>query len=644
MNHFSRFFIATLFFALGVLAASFPASVSAALAVSCSASPASPMVGDTVTWTAAVTGTASSYSWTGTDGLSGTGQTAGMTYGTAGTKSATVTVTSPGTASYDWALQSSGTEEICSGGATNYPHCPPPTSCTAGQHYACTTSSTVCSSKFVAQFGMVKDFLCTVAPSDTEHDSYVCTGSDTGYGSPLDFSGQGPGIISNHWLAHPGPEAYDSVPPGFASNPQNYCVQLTQNTQACAKGGGACIPDVSWSYEWYSGSGVTFQSSAGKYPAAGNRYESWTFASSGSGPETASNSCSVNVSALPPPPPPPPSLPDLTAGDATPTTASPGATVTLSAPVTNVGAGGTGSGFTDIFEINPNGIPPDFASIQAIRSFSSGALGVAGGNTMTSPYTFPSAGIYYVRACADLNLSNSGSINESNEGNNCGNWVMVSVGTSDPAGCTNPNGCAVCTSSAPGGCGPGSSFCNQNPTDSRCIVVPPPPPPPPPTPSALLIATPPSVVYGGTSRLDYACTNATGASVDHGVGAVSPVSGGHVDVSPPSSTTYTLTCANGGGGNSAWDTAVVTILSPTVSITASPTIVRAGGSSTITWSVTGHVDACSISGPGLSSTALSNSVPETITSVSTYTISCRAGSFRPTASVTVKIAPSFKEF
>ncbi len=118
--------------------------------------------------------------------------------------------------------------------------------------------------------------------------------------------------------------------------------------------------------------------------------------------------------------------PDLTAGSVTPTTAVKDQTVTLSATVSNTG-GTTGAGFTDIFQIHPNSVPATFAEISAIRTYASAAVGASSSNTMSTSYAFPSVGTWYVRACADLNASNAGSITETNEGNNCGAWTAISV-------------------------------------------------------------------------------------------------------------------------------------------------------------------------------------------------------------------------
>ena len=135
-------------------------------------------------------------------------------------------------------------------------------------------------------------------------------------------------------------------------------------------------------------------------------------------------------SATPPPDsdcPAPSALPDLTAGDVTPTTATPGVAVTLSAPVTNTGQAGTGAGFTDLFEINPDAVPATFDDITTLRTYASSALDAGAGNTMSVSYAFAAAGTYYVRSCADLGLDNTGTITESDETNNCSLWTSIIV-------------------------------------------------------------------------------------------------------------------------------------------------------------------------------------------------------------------------
>lgn len=67
-----------------------------ALSASCSVAPTSAIVGGTVTWTASPSGGTGSYtySWSGTDGLSGTTQSVQKSYSSPGNKSGSVTVTS----------------------------------------------------------------------------------------------------------------------------------------------------------------------------------------------------------------------------------------------------------------------------------------------------------------------------------------------------------------------------------------------------------------------------------------------------------------------------------------------------------------------------------------------------------------------
>ena len=70
--------------------------VNQTLSGSCLATPASVNIGSSINWVATASGGtgAYTYSWTGTDGLTGGASTASQTYSTAGTKTGTVTITS----------------------------------------------------------------------------------------------------------------------------------------------------------------------------------------------------------------------------------------------------------------------------------------------------------------------------------------------------------------------------------------------------------------------------------------------------------------------------------------------------------------------------------------------------------------------
>ena len=76
-------------------------------------------------------------------------------------------------------------------------------------------------------------------------------------------------------------------------------------------------------------------------------------------------------------------------------------------------------------------------------------------------------------------------------------------------------------------------------------------------PTATLTASPTSITSGQTATLTWTTTNATAASIDNGVGAVTPVAGGSVSVQPSATTTYTLTAMGSGGTATAQATITV---------------------------------------------------------------------------------------
>lgn len=111
---------------------------------------------------------------------------------------------------------------------------------------------------------------------------------------------------------------------------------------------------------------------------------------------------------------------DLVPGSLTPTTATAGVNFTLSAPITNSGSAATGAGFTTYFAISTvsNG-----SGAIALGTHTMGALAAGATGTASVSISNPTAGTYYVRACTDY----GGTVAESNEGNNCGAWTMVTV-------------------------------------------------------------------------------------------------------------------------------------------------------------------------------------------------------------------------
>ena len=94
-----------------------------------------------------------------------------------------------------------------------------------------------------------------------------------------------------------------------------------------------------------------------------------------------------------------------------------------------------------------------------------------------------------------------------------------------------------------------SAGCHKN------VVAPPapapaPPPPPPPAPAAPTItlrADNTTITAGQSVTLTWAATNATAVTIQPGIGAVQPATGGTRQVSPTATTTYTATATGPGG-------------------------------------------------------------------------------------------------
>jgi hypothetical protein len=128
---------------------------------------------------------------------------------------------------------------------------------------------------------------------------------------------------------------------------------------------------------------------------------------------------------------------DLTAGSVAPVSVVVGTVSTLQATITNQGSASTGSSFQNFFQIasssNGGGTITDLVA-TTMTTLSSGASGIA-----TKSYTFSSIGTKSARACADKASSgDSGSISESNEGNNCGPWTNITVTSAAVSGSCTP--------------------------------------------------------------------------------------------------------------------------------------------------------------------------------------------------------------
>ena len=150
-------------------------------------------------------------------------------------------------------------------------------------------------------------------------------------------------------------------------------------------------------------------------------------------------------------------------------------------------------------------------------------------------------------------------------------------------------------------------------------------------------AAPYNITAGASALLSWATSGAATVSIDNGVGN-QPVNGS-VNVSPKTTTTYTLTATGADGKTSV--TAAVTVTVGTgvpgvVAFTASPTIIVSGGSSQLCWNVSNATSITITPGVG---TVTGNSgcvtVNPTVTTTYTLTATNPIGSTTATATVSV---------
>ena len=245
-------------------------------------------------------------------------------------------------------------------------------------------------------------------------------------------------------------------------------------------------------------------------------------------------------------------------------------------------------------------------------------------NKCTSPLTWN--GSSCVSACAD-GANNPPACNKCTaplvwNGSSCVSSSSCANGANNPPSC---NSCTAplvwngssCTSGTP-----------QNPP--ACTV---------------LTATPSSISVNGTITLNWTCSNAPSCTAipnADGFATGGKTTGSSTAIpTTTGSVTYGLSC-----GGKTFYFPPVTVTSPNVSITANPTRVDAGGSTTISWTST-NTKSCSVTKNGAAwKSGLNNSgiVDGNITGQVKYTITCTTSHAPVTDSVTVDVVPTFQEF
>lgn len=165
-------------------------------------------------------------------------------------------------------------------------------------------------------------------------------------------------------------------------------------------------------------------------------------------------------------------------------------------------------------------------------------------------------------------------------------------------------------------------------------------PPPPAAPTATISASPTTVRKGQCSTLLWSATNATSATLNHGIGPVA--SSGARQVCPESTSAYLLTATGAGGVASEVATVSVTApppAAPTATLAASPAAIQRGQCATLTWSSTNANTASIDQGVGSVTPAGSRQVCPTDTTSYRFTATGAGGSQSAATTVSVTAPP-----
>jgi hypothetical protein len=141
-------------------------------------------------------------------------------------------------------------------------------------------------------------------------------------------------------------------------------------------------------------------------------------------------------------------------------------------------------------------------------------------------------------------------------------------------------------------------------------------------PTVSLTASSSTILLGQSVTLTWSSTYASSVQSTAGTGftVTSSTINGNITLKPTVTTTYRITMKGAGGDLVYAETTVaVTQPAPTVSITATPQTIAAGGSTSLTWSCS-NATSCVVSGPGVTSTALNGTLVISPSATVTYTI------------------------
>ena len=306
---------------------------------------------------------------------------------------------------------------------------------------------------------------------------------------------------------------------------------------------------------------------------------------------------------------------DLTAGSVIPAAATTNVATTFSTPITNGGTGDTTSGFPVLFEINSGSIPADFASISQLKTYDSPTLTAGSSDTASISYTFPTAGTYYMRACANVNTSGINIVTESDYGNNCGAWTQVTVTDSSCIGGQTLQADGTCA------CPSGQSL-----VGGTCA---------------------PTCTGGQTLQSDGTCACPSGQSLDASGSCAVTCPAQRLCTSAANICGMTNTGSSQCDGTCTLSTPPDSSCAPQLTLIADRTHVAAGATTTITYAAQ-YVTSCTFTSPDGTATdlpvvngmvATSTVVTAPVNSSQTYKLTCDGVSVQ----VVIGLLPSFHE-
>jgi trimeric autotransporter adhesin len=162
-----------------------------------------------------------------------------------------------------------------------------------------------------------------------------------------------------------------------------------------------------------------------------------------------------------------------------------------------------------------------------------------------------------------------------------------------------------------------------------------------PAPVVTLKASPSSVTSGSSSTLSWSATNATSCTASGAWSGAKAVSGSLSTGALSANATYGLVCSGTGGSANQSVTVSVTAGAPAVTLSASPSTVKSGATSMLTWSSSNDT-ACTASGGWSGSMGTSGSRATTALKATTkYMLTCTGsgGTATQAATVTVSSTP-----